>query len=96
MIIKDVTDQLENVPTLIKHSNFLLEQANAIHVLEKNVMTLGTQISDLVQHLNRINNEAAAKILKLEQRTAELELLSSKKEDKRVRLVDTKDESYDT
>ena len=96
MIIKDVTDRLENVPTLIKHSNFLLEQANAIHVLEKNVMTLGTQISDLVQHLNRINNEAAAKILKLEQRTAELELLSSKKEDKRVRLVDTKDESYDT
>jgi uncharacterized protein YoxC len=91
-----MNDNPKDVPTLIKHSNYLLEQSNTIHMLEKNVMTLGAQINDLVQHLNRINNEAAAKILKLEQRTAELELLSSKKEDKRVRLVGTKDESYDT
>lgn len=91
-----MSDEKEDIPTLIKHSNYLLEQSNAIHVLEKNVMTLGTQISDLVSHLNRINNEAAAKIQKLEQRTAELELLSSKKEDKRLSLVGVKTESYDT
>lgn len=91
-----MTDQKEDIPTLVKHANFLLEHANAIHLTEKNVLTLSTQISDLVSHLNRINNEAAAKIVKLEQRVAELELLSSKKEDKRLSLVGVKDESYDT
>ncbi len=93
-----MTDKLEELTTLTKHGIHLLEQSNSIHTLEKNLLAMGNQINDLVSHLNKVNNEAAAKIMKLEQRTADLERILAEKEERKLKLMSSKDkeESYDT
>lgn len=73
--------------TISKFGLHLLDHAGQIASLEKLFGQFSIEVNQFVNQINKVNNELASKLIKAEQRIAELERLSVDTTDKKLKLL---------